>query len=174
MPRVIKGLLHARLLSSPPSFAKNSRIRGRAKKAGVQYEKAIQESLPGGWTRGQWIEFMDAAGHGYCQLDFHHCCLDGVVVLESKLSWVPEGHSQLELLYRPVVEMIWGKPMIGLVVAKRLTPECKAAIAQTLPSAINAAKSSRKVVLHWTGKSPLIPRPCSVSSPKIPLSPPPA
>jgi hypothetical protein len=170
MHRIIKSpLITASLYPGVPQFARNARTRG-VKRKGILYEVEIQKALPKGWKRGQWLIFQDSAGPGYCQLDFYFECADGIVVLESKLSWVPEGHSQLELLYRPVVEKIWGKPMIGLVITKRVTPECKGAIAQNLPSAISAARSVRNVVLHWTGKSSLVPVPRSTPLPQSPLS----
>lgn len=174
MHRIIRPpILSAAKFLGIPQFARNARPRG-VKRKGILYEREIEKALPSGWKRGQWLVFHDSAGPGYCQLDFHLECADGVVVMEAKLGWVPEGHSQLELLYRPVVEKIWGKPMIGLVIAKRLVPACSGAIAQSLPSAIAAARSCRNVVLHWTGASPLVPGPSSRALHQSPLSSTPA
>lgn len=170
--RVIRGLKWA-LPVSRPDFQPRYARKG-AKGRGVAYEKALGKELGAEWTRGQWFEFLDDDGKGWCQVDFFHRTADATIVLESKLSWVPEAHTQLELLYRPVVEMAWKKPMIGLVVTRRLVPGCTGAIAHTLPSAIKAAASCRNVVLHWSGKGPLILRPHSAQPRGIPLTPLPA
>lgn len=175
MHRIIKGLLSVQMVSRP-GFATTRRRPKGAKGLGLRYEKALGEALKGdqGFIHGQWFRFIDSNGVGHCQLDFYRLTSDAVIVLESKLTWVEEGHSQLELLYRPVVEAYWRRPMVGLVVARRLVPECTAAIAQTLPSAIVAARAGTRVVLHWAGKTPLIPRPLRSPSTRVPLSPLPA
>ena len=99
------------------------------------------------------VEFHDANGFGHCQTDL---MLEGeraVLVMEAKLSWVTEGHSQLELLYRPVVEAAMGKPMLGIVVTKHLRPEMPRGlrVVSTLAQAVDIAKTGRSVVLHWLG-----------------------
>lgn len=172
--RIVKGLRVA-CKSGPPAFANTRRPRGKGPKGqGLKYEKELGKALGPEWRPGAWFHFLDSDGAGYCQTDFLRELEDAVIVLEAKLSWVPEAHTQLELLYRPVVERVFGKPMIGLVVCKRLVPGCTGAIAQTLPSALTAARNCRNVVLHWTGKAPIVQvtrRPAPASGP---LSPRPA
>lgn len=154
--RIVRGIVWARK-SETPQFASNSRVRGVRYK-GIKYEKELGKALGSGWIHGQWFQFGDVAGTAFCQTDFLRELEDCVVVLEAKLSWVPEGHSQLELLYRPVIEAAFGKPMVGMQVCRRLVVGCSGAVAQTLPSALEAAKKARNVVLHWTGKGELSPQ----------------
>lgn len=170
--RVIRALEWARPVARPICIPKR-RPRG-AKGLGLRYERELGKALGPGWQAGQWFEFMDQNGHGYCQVDFLQRTSFGTAVLEAKLTWLPEAHLQLEQLYRPVVERCWGLPMVGVVVAKRLVPGTKAAIAQTLPSALEAARSCRAVVLHWSGKAALWPGPRITAPPFLPLSPSPA
>lgn len=158
--RTIQGLIAASRCAAP-GFAKGGgRGRGKGPKSrGLKYERELGSALGPDWQHGCWFHYFDARGSGYCQTDFLRELEDCVVVLEAKLSWVPEGHTQLEGLYRPVVERTFGKPMVGLVVCRRLVPGCKGAIAHTLPSALAAARSCRNVVLHWACKAPLQPGP---------------
>lgn len=110
--------------------------------------------------RGCWWKFQDANGQGFCQTDFLLERVDFVLVLECKHTWTPEGHSQLEQLYRPVVERALGKPMLGVQVCRFLTSDAPkvAGICSSLLDAMSVAKnSSRPAVLHWLGKSKLWP-----------------
>lgn len=166
--RIVRGLRTA-CKSVKPQFASGRRPKG-AKGRGIAYERTLASALGPDWTAGAWFHFLDAEGPGYCQTDFIRELADVVVVLEAKLSWVPEGRSQLELLYRPVCEYVYKKPMIGLVVCKRLVPECNGAIAHTLPSALEAARHGHNVVLHWIGSTPLAPEPQHASRGLRPLS----
>lgn len=169
--RVIKGLKWVTICGTP-SFAQGVRRPRGAKAKGLKYEREIAQTLGcsagSSWIAGQWFEFADANGKGYAQVDFMSIQSDAVVVLEAKLSWCPEGHTQLEQLYRPLIEMAFRKPMVGLVICKHLIPECKGAIASTLGSALQAARSCRNVVLHWSCKAPLLPSPSKPPRAAIP------
>lgn len=165
--RKISGLKWAQMCQRPECIPRG-RPRG-VKKQGVLYERKLAEELGSAWLHGQWFEYEDLGGHGYCQVDFLRRAGDATVILEAKLSWLLEAHDQINQLYRPVVECVWGVPVVGVVVAKRLVPGTRAAIAQTLPSALEAARTVPRVVLHWTGKSSLFPAPRSGLSAKVPL-----
>jgi len=119
MHRQITGLLWA-AECQPPAFAGKARPRG-AKALGLQYERQLAAAFPHG-RAGQWFSFVDANGSGYCQPDLLLVLPEGPLVMECKLTWVPEAHSQLTQLYLPVVSMALGKPARGLVVCKHLTP----------------------------------------------------
>lgn len=169
MHRVIKDLrASCRYAGAPPFAAKRKTSKG-AKGQGHRYEAALGKALGPEWQRGQWFTFVDAAGPGFCQPDFLRELSDCVVVLEAKLRWVPEAHTQLEQLYRPVVERCYRKPVVALAVCKVLVPECNGAIAQTLPSALAAAQRGASVVLHWSGKAPLALLPPARCAPQAPL-----
>lgn len=163
MTRVIRGLKWARALDARPSCIPVGRPRG-AKAAGLRYERALAAALPGA-KHGQWFEFEDLAGRGYCQVDL---LLDSglrkdslgrvkLLILESKYTWTFEGHQQIEGLYRPVVERAYGCSVLGIVVAKRLIPGVQgiARICGGLEEAIAAGAGGGRVVLHWLGKGAL-------------------
>lgn len=166
MSRVIQGLLWAKALSAKPACIPNGRARG-AKAAGLRYERALAKALPSA-KYGQWWEYEDVLGHGYCQTDLTLTVSGGTLILESKYSWVPEGHTQVELLYMPVVALATGKPAFGGVVTKRLKPGMPPlVIARSLGEFAAAAVARRRVVLHWIGTGALEwtgPRPLSFAS----------
>lgn len=156
MHRVIEGLRWAEARESGPWGSKGSRPRG-AKALGVAYEKALAKALPDA-TRGAWWEFEDANGGGWCQTDLLLVGSGSVLVLEAKLSWVMQGHSQIELLYKPVLEMALGKPVLGVVVCKALRSGMPGSVTVVgdLPSALALARAGRRPVLHWIGSGPLL------------------
>lgn len=160
--RVIKGLKWVTICGTPAFAAGKKRLRG-AKARGIKYQddvgKALGCNAGSSWVAGQWFHFLDKNGLGYAQVDFMSIRSDAIVVMEAKLSWCPEAHTQLEQLYRPLIEMAFSRSMIGLVITRRVTPDCKGAVAQTLGSALQAAKSCRNIVLHWCCKAPLLPGP---------------
>lgn len=160
--RVIRGLRYAHKCQSP--WTKRARLRG-AKAQGVRYEHALARALPA-MCHGQWFEFGDVNGKGHCQTDLLTDLGNSVLVLESKYTWTPDGQRQLDWLYRPVVERVWAKPMLGVVVCKTLVAEMprEVQVVGDLGAAIDAAWHGRTVVLHWLGNVPLscggiVPRP---------------
>lgn len=147
MHRVISGLKWARGLEARPSVIPVGRPRG-AKRHGVKYERDFAKALgPVAW-HGKWFEFMDVNGHGWCQPDFVLRVGDSLIVLEAKYTWVPEGHSQIDQLYKPVLEGAFGLRVSGIVVCKNLTKEAPMAT-DSLADAVQQALLGRRVVLHW-------------------------
>jgi hypothetical protein len=112
-----------------------------------------------GCQHGQWYEFRDANGIGHCQPDVVLHSQFAVAVFEAKYTWVPEGHSQISQLYRPVLEMVYGRPVIGVVVCKVLVPGMPRAVrvTATVADAISSAFGGAPCVLHWLGKASLGP-----------------
>jgi len=76
-----------------------------------------------------------------------------LVVLEAKYTWTPSAHTQLEQLYRPVVEAAMGGKMAGVVVCKNLVPEMPRSIHVTgnLANALVLAASGVPCVVQWIG-----------------------
>lgn len=149
---IVEPLLVARPCQAP--FASPRAGKG-ARGEGIRYERSLARALPGA-KHGQWFEFQDRNGLGKCQPDFLLDHGQFVVVLECKYTWVPEGHSQIDLLYRPIVERLLGKPVRGIVVCKRLVPEVLRPggprIAGSYKEAVDlAAAVDNKVVWHWLG-----------------------
>jgi hypothetical protein len=151
--RVVQGLEAARACERPACIPKG-KPRG-AKAAGLRYERALAKALPPGWLHGQWFEFWDANGHGYCQPDFILVEPGRVLVLEAKYTWVLEAHAQLMQLYAPVLRAVFKRPVIGVVVCKRLVPGARAAYT-TLEEAIRWPVVGG-AVLHWIGVGPVDP-----------------
>ena len=121
--RVVEGLDLVALLPGRPKYIPLARGLRGSKAAGLAYEKKVGRKLRRLWpdlVSGQWFEYSDANGVGCCQVD-HYVVLDyQVVVFECKLSQTPVGFSQIDLLYRPILEMVYGKPVTGVQVCKHL------------------------------------------------------
>lgn len=126
---------------------------------GLKYEKLLAKLLPGA-LHGQWFQFEDSSGVRYCQPDFILPVGDLVLVLEAKNTWVPEGHTQIELLYKPVLETALSTPsrrpqVAGLVVCRRLISGLPPGIVvvHELGEGIRLARQGARVVWHWIGAS---------------------
>src|SRR5882724_3735460 len=160
MHRVIRGLIWARACDRPSSIPQG-RPRG-AKRRGISYESALAAHLTFA-KHGQWFEFQDLNGRGYCQVDLlcetpeqdwitTHPRNRLVDVLEVKYSWVPEAHSQIEQLYRPVVERALGATVLPIVVCKNIVGlPGGIEIADSYWRAHQLAKVGKLVVWHWLG-----------------------
>lgn len=118
--RKIEGLLWARPCTKP-AFIPTNRPRGASNKAGLAFEASVAASLPSS-LHGQWFEFADANGQGWCQPDILQFVGSYVRVLECKLTWTPVAFYQLRDLYLPVVAMAYKLPAKGLMVCRNLTP----------------------------------------------------
>lgn len=147
--RIISGLLWARPSSSP--HARRAGKQSGARAAGLRYENAVAKLLSG-TVHGQWFEFEDKNGRGHCQPDLVFQQSGAVWVLEVKYTWVPEAHSQLELLYLPVLAVAMGKPVYGIVICKVLVPEIRRVgsieVVASLADAMASARGGKRPVLH--------------------------
>jgi hypothetical protein len=127
-------------------------VRG-AKLAGLRYEARVAEALPEA-RHGQWFAFKDRNGPGYCQPDLLLGRDGTCFVLEVKYSWTVEGHRQIEGLYVPVIEMAIERPVVGLVVCRRLVEGMsRVRIARDFQEALVLAKTGHRTVWHWLGAS---------------------
>lgn len=154
--RVVEGLLWATAVQEGPWGVK-PRARG-AKAAGLRFERQVAAALPRA-IHGQWFKFEDANGVGFAQPDLllglgHRT----VAILECKYSWVPEGHSQMELLYAPIVMAALRPDRLVLVqICRNLRPGASTAarICGTLEEAIECSTDGR-AVWHWPAKAPAL------------------
>jgi hypothetical protein len=149
--RQIVGLRWVKGLAGRPGFIPESRPRG-VKALGKRFEDAVEGEIGG--VRGQWFEFEDANGLGWCQTDFILRRGDLLVVLECKHTWTPDGFRQLHGLYLPVVERWSGREVLGIQVCKRLVPGDLGLIFGELEDAVRWAKLSSpkgRVVWHCVG-----------------------
>lgn len=151
--RRISTVLHyARTCARPPCIP-ITRPRG-AKGAGLRFERAIARALPGA-TRGQWFEFEDFYGHGYCQTDFLWDTGKSIIVVESKLTDTPAAPAQLRELYIPVVERAFGKRTYGLIIVKNLMAETdKRLVCDSVAIAVTRLDACIPIV-HWLGRGTL-------------------
>ncbi len=146
--RTISGLKWAAKCERPSCIPLTRPGRG-AKGQGVRYERALAWAVPVA-VHGQWFEFEDSNGLGYCQTDLLMLRGSKAVCLEAKYTWTPVGHWQLERLYRPVVEEALGRDFVGIQVCKTLLPETArhATICSSLEEALCA---EGRLVWHWLG-----------------------
>lgn len=151
--RRIRGLRWARRADGPPPGLPRSRPRG-AKAKGLRYEKALAAALPRA-LHGVWWQFEDANGPGWCQTDLLLRSPWGLVVLEAKYTWVPEGHSQLGELYLPVIGLAMGETPLGVVVCHTLRMGMWATPCDRLDDALDLAAGGEAAALHWIGVGPL-------------------
>ena len=117
-PRLTK-LAAARTLPDPPSWAHDSRSRGRKAKGRVwerRFSKLLSKTLNTSsisstmfQRRGQWFAYCEDGSDDvrYAQADF--ILMDNYrgLVVETKTTRTPDGVVQLLALYQPIVRFIW-------------------------------------------------------------------
>lgn len=134
-----------------PRAIPKRRPRG-AKGAGLRYEAAVAAAIPKS-VHNPWFEYHDSAGHGWCSPDVVIHFAEAIAVLECKLTDTPTAYSQLTQLYKPVLEMVYGKPVIGVIVVKHLTPETRIkSVVCGANAALGRASLGEIPILHWLGR----------------------
>ena len=98
---------------------------------------------------GQWIEFHDYNGRGFAQPDHFLVLPDVVIVFECKLSQQESGLIQIGELYRPLLQKIYGKRVVGILVCKVLRRESKWLIDD--PSLVFDHAKEDIFTWHWIG-----------------------
>ena len=136
---VIRGLRWVKALDDRPRFISSPRIRG-VQRAGLIYENRIANYMKALYgdkvLHGQWYEFEDRRGLGWCQPDI--IVLPDkdrkfILVLECKLKATRKAWIQLNYLYRPILERIYPQTEIRLVqVVKNLNKELKLDLIDTV------------------------------------------
>lgn len=123
-----------------------SRLRKGAKARGIRFERDLGTMLGPSWQHGKWFEFDDMNGMGMCQPDWIKVLPGAVLVLECKYTWVPSGRLQIAELYKPVLEHVYKRPVVGAVVSKVLVAGMDQAVASSLEDALRCGG-----VWHWLG-----------------------
>jgi hypothetical protein len=136
---VIRGLRWVKALDDRPRFISSPRIKG-IQRAGLIYENRIANYMKALYgdkvLHGQWYEFEDRRGLGWCQPDI--IVLPDkdrkfILVLECKLKATKKAWVQLNYMYRPVLERIYPQTEIRLVqVVKNLNKELKLDLLDTV------------------------------------------
>jgi len=131
-----------------------------AKAAGIRFERALHKALPGS-IHGQWFEFEDASGFGYCQTDLLFPLGGMYVVIEAKYTLVPGAHSKLAGLYVPVVSQAFGGEACGVVIVKNLDPRYRRGRIYTdIQTAAEASwMTGYPTLIQWSGQALLRPPP---------------
>lgn len=69
-----------------------------------------------------WFQFHDLGiGKGFANPDIVIEFPDRICLIETKLTGGPHGRLQMEWLYRPILEKVFGKPVVCLLVCKWIT-----------------------------------------------------
>ena len=77
----------------------------------------------GSVVSGRWIKYCDRGRTCYAQPDHYIVGARAVVVFECKLTQCVAGVDQIRQLYRPLLESIYKRPVIGVLVCKWLVKE---------------------------------------------------
>lgn len=128
--RVIDGLRWAQMPKHKPPgcLGVSKRLRG-AKAEGRRFENNVVKmlkaweqvgQLPANLQAGQWFEFEDKHGHGYCQPDILLYDREKIVILECKLTQTDVAFEQMEELYVPVLQRAFGLEVFTVQVCKNL------------------------------------------------------
>jgi len=91
----------------------------------VKYERLVHGYLRGifpQWCANQWIQFSDDAGPRWCQPDGYVDLGERVLLVEVKYQHTPGAWEQLRLVYAPLLEYLFGKPVAILEIVKWYDP----------------------------------------------------
>jgi len=145
--REVEGVKWVRERAEKPGCIPQGRPKG-VRREGVRYENALARVLAA--SHGMWLEYEDAKGHGYAQVDFVWVRGGAVVAGEAKLTWRPGAYMQLRRLYFPLLRWLYNSPVGGIVVCKNVTRETpRAEVTQDLEEALERARRGTIPVLHW-------------------------
>lgn len=157
LPHQVKGLFWAEECERP-GFASGG-ANSVVKRQGLAYEHKVAAAV--GKGRGSvWFRYQDASGFGHCQPDLILFAQTPafpqpfIVVVECKLTWNLVARGQIQRLYKPVLEQIWGIEVRGVIVCKNVTPWTpRARICSTLSEAVGLTTPEEPSILHWPGRN---------------------
>jgi hypothetical protein len=101
---------------------------------------------------GVWFTFADANGTGYAQVD-HLVLRVGAapVVVECKLSLRGTSIYQIIDLYRPILEQVYGAPVLGVLACKHLRTDPGKWLVENIQAVLDDV-SSNIYTWHWLGR----------------------
>ncbi len=150
-------ITYAKMLDSRPLCIPIGRPRG-VKAKGIRYEnivgRALLERFPKhGISLGQWFEYCDVNGRGYCQVDvlIYRVADDSYVACEIKLTDTPSAQQQLQLLYLPVIQAATNRRVSAMIIARNVTPQSRD-IHDDFRNAVRASIDGIVPVWHFLGR----------------------
>ena len=161
--RVIAGpIVSADLRKAGPWSGKYKKKLSHIQRAGQTFERRVNKILTThcardriitSYTYAQWIEFTDAAGHGWAQPDWFVVVAPErrLIIGECKLTQTPVAWKQMAELYAPLLKAIFGITDITFVqCVKNLSiadgTECKLVWE---PSAVFASAAQGEKHILW-------------------------
>lgn len=119
------GLRSVQILKNNPWRGKEPKLKGcRAK--GKTYERSVVRALKRVFTEpelihyNEWLGFTDSTGTHFCQPDIYIHLDSYILLLEVKLTQTDQAAYQLGGLYRPLLEMLYNKPVVMVQICKNL------------------------------------------------------
>ncbi|MGH9918756.1 MAG: hypothetical protein ACRD6W_07810 [Nitrososphaerales archaeon] len=124
-----------------------------AQKQGLRYERHVVAELrrlmPGQVSKlehNPWFGFTDRYGTGECCPDILLWVPEGVVIVEVKLTYVPDALPKLFDLYCPVVSIALDELVHPLLICRNVTPDSPQPV-MSLKKALDGDDN----VLQWLG-----------------------
>jgi hypothetical protein len=157
--RIIEGALRWATSCPKPTFAPQAKP-SPAKRKGIAFEARVAATLGIG-RHGDWFNYADDKGLGYCQPDLWWKepavgnAIARIVVVEVKLTWTLAASRAILGLYAPVLSHIHQLPVHGIIICKNLTPLTpRGAIFGDLREALAHTGPRTPTICHWPGKFP--------------------
>lgn len=152
--RLIHGLMSAQRCVAPHDASRGS---NRSAKIGLRYERLVWKALEAvsefaHVEHNPWFSFTDMNGFGSCCPDFlvwHQRY--GIIIIEVKLTWVPEALPKLQELYMPVVGLALNTVTAPLVICRTLIPQAPKA-----SFSVEDALRGESPLLHWLGHGRIV------------------
>jgi len=100
----------------------------------------------------QWMRFEDSNGIGYAQTDSYLVLNSRVICFECKLTETLAGYSQLEKLYKPLLQAIYERPIVLVLTCKNLSRlDLRRTEANSLREALLAPATKGVITFQWLG-----------------------
>lgn len=146
--RTVVGLKWAELSSDPWGRGNLQGLRAAGKAFERKALGELERSFP--VVKNPWFEFSDQNGGGMASPDGVIKLLEKVLVVECKLTWTYDAHSQLQQLYFPILEKFFDLPCKGIVVCKNLA---RGVPKKLIKESFNAAALADEPVnvVQWLG-----------------------
>jgi hypothetical protein len=154
LPRKIEELYYASLLTERPRYIPMPKRLNGSQSQGVAYEKKVVRHLKARFPQArfhyhQWIQFADKNGSGVCEPELFVILRECVLLFECKRTGTLNGKLQLEGLYKPVLELIFARPVRCCLVCKHTAVETPGPFFET-PEAFIASEAEFGT-WHWLG-----------------------